>query len=64
MAASGPRIFGVVFEVTGLKPASLGYGSLLGDITVKPWGERSFYVEDPWGNGICFVDETTRFTGR
>lgn len=35
-----------------------------GEITVRPWGERSFYVRDPYGNGICFVDENTLFTGR
>ena len=35
-----------------------------GEIVTRPWGERSFYVEDPWGNGLCFVDETTLFTGR
>ena len=35
-----------------------------GDIVIRPWGERSFYVKDPWGNGVCFVDEKTLFTGR
>jgi len=35
-----------------------------GDIVTRPWGERSFYVKDPWGNGLCFVDETTLYTGR
>jgi PhnB protein len=35
-----------------------------GEIVMRPWGERSFYAEDPWGNGLCFVDETTLFTGR
>jgi len=35
-----------------------------GQIVKRPWGELSFYVEDPWGNGLCFVDETTLFTGR
>jgi hypothetical protein len=35
-----------------------------GEIGVRPWGERSFYVVDPWGNGLCFVDEATLFTGR
>jgi hypothetical protein len=33
-------------------------------MVVRPWGERSFYVKDPWGNGLCFVDEKTLFTGR
>jgi len=35
-----------------------------GQIVKRPWGEVSFYVEDPWGNGLCFVDEKTLFTGR
>lgn len=34
-----------------------------GEILKRPWGEVSFYCEDPWGNGLCFVDETTLFTG-
>jgi catechol 2,3-dioxygenase-like lactoylglutathione lyase family enzyme len=29
----------------------------------RPWGERSFYARDPSGNPICFVDDTTLFTG-
>jgi len=33
------------------------------DIMVRPWGERSFYAKDPFGNPICFVDEQTLFTG-
>jgi len=35
-----------------------------GDIVTRPWGERSFYADDPFGNGLCFVDERTIFTGR
>jgi hypothetical protein len=40
------------------------HGASAGEIVVRPWGERSFYVHDPWGNGLCFVDENTLFTGR
>lgn len=40
------------------------HGDSAGEIVVRPWGERSFYVADPWGNGLCFVDENTLFTGR
>jgi len=32
-------------------------------IESMPWGERLFYAADPFGNPICFVDETTLFTG-
>lgn len=40
------------------------YGDGAGDVITRPWGERSFYAHDPWGNGLCFVDEKTLFTGR
>ncbi len=40
------------------------HGASAGEIAVRPWGERSFYVRDPWGNGLCFVDESTLFTGK
>jgi catechol-2,3-dioxygenase len=40
------------------------HGASAGEIVVRPWGERSFYVADPWGNGLCFVDDQTLFTGR
>lgn len=35
-----------------------------GGIVVRPWGERSFYAEDPWGNPLCFIEEGTVYTGR
>jgi len=28
-------------------------------ISVRPWGERSFYAEDRWGNPLCFVEAGT-----
>jgi predicted enzyme related to lactoylglutathione lyase len=34
-----------------------------GGIVVRPWGERSFYAQDPWGNPLCFVEEGTVYTG-
>ena len=40
------------------------HGESAGDIVKRPWGERSFYAHDPWGNGLCFVDENTLFTGK
>ena len=40
------------------------HGESAGDLVIRPWGERSFYVHDPWGNGLCFVDERTLFTGK
>ena len=34
-----------------------------GGIVVRPWGERSFYALDPWGNPLCFVEAGTVYTG-
>jgi len=34
-----------------------------GGIAVRPWGERSFYAEDPWRNPVCFVEQGTVYTG-
>ena len=40
------------------------HGDPAGEIVTRPWGERCFYVEDPFGNTLCFVDSKTLFTGR
>lgn len=40
------------------------HGAGAGELIRRPWGERSFYAHDPWGNGLCFVDESTLFTGK
>jgi len=40
------------------------HGQPANQIVERPWRERSFYVEDPWGNGICFVEAGTEFTGK
>lgn len=37
--------------------------TIRGPIQTQPWGERSFYCTDPFGNKLCFVDEQTLFTG-
>lgn len=29
----------------------------------RPWGERSFYVDDPWFNSLCFVQAGTEYRG-
>ncbi|MDX5475064.1 MAG: VOC family protein [Bacillaceae bacterium] len=33
-------------------------------IETQPWGERCFYAKDPFGNPLCFVDESTVFIGQ
>ncbi len=40
------------------------HGAPAGEIITRPWGERCFYAYDPSGNGLCFVDDKTIFTGR
>lgn len=35
-----------------------------GEIAKRPWGERSFYAIDPFGNELCFVEAGTIFTGK
>ncbi|MFQ5606543.1 MAG: VOC family protein [Candidatus Zixiibacteriota bacterium] len=48
-----------------LKRARLtGYVPLEVEIVKRPWGEVSFYLTDPFGNQVCFVDRRTVFTGK
>jgi catechol 2,3-dioxygenase-like lactoylglutathione lyase family enzyme len=52
-------------QATGLLSTDVGDGRLpMGEIARRPWGERSFYLNDPFGNPLCFVDESSLFTGR
>jgi uncharacterized glyoxalase superfamily protein PhnB len=63
----GPNPQYVYFAVDDLEAtydrARAGGADELTEIEVQPWGERSFYARDPFGNPICFVDSSTRFTG-
>jgi catechol 2,3-dioxygenase-like lactoylglutathione lyase family enzyme len=38
------------------------HGEPAGEVVERPWGERSFYVVDPWGNDLCFCQDGTLFT--
>jgi uncharacterized glyoxalase superfamily protein PhnB len=63
----GPNPQNVYFSVRDLEAAyerarRAGCRDLTA-IEVQPWGERSFYASDPFGNPICFVDSQTLFTG-
>jgi catechol 2,3-dioxygenase-like lactoylglutathione lyase family enzyme len=52
-------------QTLGGLSTEVGDGRLpMGEIGTRPWGERSFYLFDPFGNPLCFVDSTTVFTGR
>ena len=37
------------------------HGEPAGAVITRPWGERSFYVVDPWGNDLCFVQDGTLY---
>ena len=37
------------------------HGQPAAEPIARPWGERSFYVVDPWGNDLCFVAEDTLY---
>jgi predicted enzyme related to lactoylglutathione lyase len=39
------------------------HGTAGGAISVRPWGERSFYAEDKWANPLCFVEAGTVYPG-
>jgi catechol 2,3-dioxygenase-like lactoylglutathione lyase family enzyme len=38
------------------------HGEDAGAVIERPWGEKSFYVVDPWGNDMCFVEDGTLYT--
>jgi predicted enzyme related to lactoylglutathione lyase len=50
-------------EATYEHAKTAGCKQLEEQIKTRPWGERSFYATDPFGNKLCFVDERTTFTG-
>jgi catechol-2,3-dioxygenase len=45
----------------GALSEELIHGGPGGEIAKRPWGERSFYAEDPWGNPLCFVEAGTTY---
>jgi predicted enzyme related to lactoylglutathione lyase len=65
--AVGPNPEHIYFSVNELDAARERVrDSAAADVTAietQPWGERSFYARDPFGNPICFVDSETLFTG-
>ena len=51
-------------QATGGLSVETGDGELaMGEIHKRPWGEVSFYMHDPFGNPICFVDAKSLYTG-
>lgn len=39
------------------------HGDDAGQVVKRPWGERSFYAQDPFGNRLCMVESSTAFRG-
>jgi len=54
-------VHGRAQELGALAPYKV-HGAPAGEAIARPWGERSFYVVDPWGNDLCFVAEGTLYT--
>jgi len=48
-------------ELGALAPYKV-HGQPAAEPLQRPWGERSFYVVDPWGNDLCFVENGTLYT--
>jgi catechol 2,3-dioxygenase-like lactoylglutathione lyase family enzyme len=56
-------VFARAQQLGGLDTTAGDGGLPMGEIARRPWGEVSFYLNDPWGNPLCFVDETSIFRG-
>ena len=50
-------------QALGCLSREMVHGVSGGGISVRPWGERSFYAEDKWKNPLCFVDAGTIYPG-
>ena len=55
-------VFARASELDCLSKESV-HGTPAGEISVKPWGERSFYAGDKWRNPLCFVEAGTVYPG-
>lgn len=51
-------------DVVFARAKAAGCGWLEDDVKTRPWGERSFYLKDPFGNPLCFVDAKTAYRGK
>ena len=56
-----PAVFERAKKVGGLSKEVGDGGLKMGEIARRPWGEVSFYLSDPSGNPLCFVDASTLF---
>ena len=64
----GPNPDHIYFAVRNLEAAHRKATDLgaedLSPIETQPWGERSFYAKDPFGNKFCFVERSTMYLGK
>jgi len=58
------HIYLSVPDVDAMRAHALGVdgATVSSEVEMQPWGERSFYVTDPFGNQLCFVAAGTEFT--
>jgi hypothetical protein len=56
------EVYGRAQLLGGLSTRTGDWAMPMGAIAKRPWGERSFYMHDPFGNPLCFVDQQTLFT--
>lgn len=56
-------VFARAQRLGGLSTETGDGGLPMGEIARRPWGELSFYMDDPTGNPLCFVDERSIFRG-
>ena len=47
----------------GCLSGEMVHGASAGEPSVRPWGEKSFYAQDPSGNPLCFVETGTIYAG-
>ena len=53
-----------VDDLTAARRRAIAAGGRdVGEIGRQPWGERSFYLRDPFGNPLCLVERGSEFTG-
>jgi uncharacterized glyoxalase superfamily protein PhnB len=57
-----PAVFERAKKTGGVSTDVGDGGAKMGEIARRPWGEVSFYMRDPFGNPLCFVDSSTLFT--
>jgi hypothetical protein len=50
-------------EAVHRRVLDLALGQVDATIQTRPWGERSFYLRDPFDNPLCMVDRPTLFLG-